>query len=880
MYKKLLLLILFGGCWLSISAQDETFYPPVTIQQSNITVGKVIKLIHKQSGIDISYKSSAINKRQKIDYYVKQASVEACMEELSKKIPIRYIMLEGQVVLKKAEKQALPSADKKPKKFTISGFISDKITGGSLLGAAVFFKGSSIGMYTNEFGFFSITAEAGEYTFVCFHYGHKQKVIPVRLNRDIRQDISLETLSYDLPEVVIDPEQDNILDEPSLDVMELSGAQLQALPEFAGEPGIVNGLQSLPGLKTHSDGSAYYYSRGGERDQNLIVIDDAPIYNPSHLFGLYSIFIPDFAKSVSVYKGDMPASMGDRLSSIVSIRTKEGNLNKITLSGAANPFVNRLSLEGPFIRGRSSLFVTLRQSNIDWLYKRANPNFDIGFSDFQLKWNAILNENNRIYFTTIQSADEVSSGNNEANRTRLNWGSSANTLRWNHIFSPKLFSNTTLYSGTFTNSFSIPPNLWKAELGMLSLKMDFSYFHRPSLTFKFGGEVQGYFTNPGTLTRDSSRNLLPSIRTNASRKTIAYGEIEWRKGDKWQVKGGLRLVNWLNLGPTVYFDFDSTYQVKDTIQAPAGGYNRYVRLDPRANVSYAIDPSSQLKLSMGIYHQYLQMISHSSSPFTTMEIWLPASPNIKPQSSLHASLGYTKSFERPMVDMSASLYYKKSYNQIDLTNHSVTYLNPLIEGELRFGESISYGLELFVQKELGKWTGWASYALSRVMRQTDGINGGRPYRAFQDRPHDFTLSLQYQAKPRISLSGYLTIFSGSTFSSPTGFFTFNNQTVPIFGERNNDRLPAYQRLDLAIKFQLHKREEARFKHDLTLSVNNVLFHKNVYAVKFNKLSDIDQGTESLFDNRVQANFLTESRLSSTQVFSTVFFPSLTYRFSF
>ena len=351
-----------------------------------------------------------------------------------------------------------------------------------------------------------------------------------------------------------------------------------------------------------------------------------------------------------------------------------------------------------------------------------------------------------------------------------------------------------------------------------------------------------------------------------------YYQGNYELSDKIQLNGGLRLTNWANLGPKTYYTFDENYEVQDTLWRGQGVYNNYFRADPRLSVDYKLDETAQFKLSYGIYHQYLQLISNSVSPFSTLEIWLPASPNIKPQASTQIALDFSKYIEKYKLEFAASTYYKWSKNQIGYDGHATTYINSFLEGELRFGTAQSYGIELFFKKKFGRLDASLNYTYARVRKRINGINNGLVFNAFQDRPHDFSLVLAYQWTRRVQCSAYWTSYSGSPFTSPVGFFEFNEQTVPLYGGRHNDRLPSYHRLDLGIQFILNKNPDSQYQHSVNFSIYNALAHKNVYAIKFNKLK-----SETLMPP-VPTNTLAESTLSPSQIDLIRFFPSLTYKF--
>ena len=849
-------------------AQPNSTSPVITIQESQITVGKLLKEITTQTEVYFSFNSKVIDKEKIISFEVENATLEETLNLLSEKINVEYLIIEGQVVFNFSKKNNKNS----DQYFNLSGFLSDQSSGESLISATVAIKGTSQGTVTNEFGYYNLPLQTGKYILQYSYLGFETIEVEIEMSESLQKNISLPIATTDLTEIEVGIPIEEILNKKQLGAMEISPSKLNNLPEFGGESGIVKNLQSLPGIKMHSDGSAFFYTRGGERDQNLIIIDDAPIYNPSHFFGFYSMVVPDFTKSITVYKNDIPTSLGDRLSSIISIRTKDGNLNKVEFSGALNPLINRFTLETPIVKKKSSIFLSFRRSNFEWLYQRNgnNKNTDFHFQDFHFKWNWKINDKNRLFFTTITSADFLE--NVEQNRAGLRLGNLAATLRWNHIFGNKLFSNTTLYTGNFATRLKFPPNFWKSDLGMLSLKSDFTHYVSSNYKAKFGIEFQRYYNTPGQVSLDTTISYLPNITSNFSRKRVLYYQGYYDLNNKIKLSGGLRFMSWANLGPKTFYRFDENFEVSDTINATDGIYQRYNRLDPRISIQYKLDPSTQLKLSLERYHQFLQYISNSTSPFNALELWLTSSPNIKPQASTQFALSYLKFFEKSNTELSVATYLKKSKNIIDYEGHSKTYLNELLEGELRFGTSNSYGIELLLKKNLGRLNGWIGYTYSRVFRKTTGLNNNETYRAFQDRPHDFSASLNYQLKRRIALSAYWTSFSGATFSSPIGFYSFNQQTVPIYGERNNDRLPTYNRLDLALKFILNKKETNRFQHSLTFSIYNALAHQNIFAVKFNKLE------KEGFTPNVPFNVLNDNNLSPSQIDLIRFFPSLTYKF--
>lgn len=863
MQKHFLTLFCFFIYCLSLFGQETNSYPLITIQEKSIKTESLLQEITNQSGLDFSYQPSVVDLEKTLAFKVRNETLENTLVLLCKKIDVVYVIIEGQIVL---------TANTQLQQHMFTGYISDAKSGETLLGATVFLKGSTRGTFTNEFGYFALPIPNGKQQIEVSYLGYNPRIIELLFEKDTLKNITLSPMPTHLPEILIGLPMKDVLNKKQLGEMEIHPDELNSMPEFAGESGLVKGLQTLPGIKAHGDASAFFYTRGGERDQNLIIIDDAPVYNPSHLFGVFSLVIPEFTKSIKVYKSDIPATMGDRLSSIVSIRTKDGNLNKAQFGGAISPWLYRFSVETPIVKQKSAFFLSFRRSNFEWLYKRNSPNANLFFQDIHLKFNWKINDKNRLFFTTIAGGDVLENNNQAFSRTGIRWGNFSATLRWNHIFSPKLFSNTTLYTGNYAYRIQQATNLWKSELGMLGLKSDFTHYVSEKYTAKFGFDSQAYFNTPGIFSSDSTISLLPEITSDYSRKLVLYYQGKLDITDKIRLNAGLRLINWSNYGPKTYYSYDENFMVTDTINAGVGRFNTYTNLDPRISVQYQLHSDAQLKLSYGIYHQYLQVANNAISPFSSMEIWLPASPNLAPQNASQWSLSYLNNFQKTKAEFSAAVFYKKMNNQIDFEGHATTLLNPFLEGELRIGDTKSYGIEFLFKKDFGRFNGWLGYTYSRAFRRTNGLNNNKTYSAFQDRPHDLSMLINFRLKRRIFCTAYWTSYSGSTFTSPVSFFEYNGQTVPIYGERNNDRLPTYHRLDLGMKFILNKKEDSKFQHSLTLSIYNFLAHKNVYAVRFNKIET------TTFSPPVPGNLLLENPLSPSAIDVVRFFPTLTYKF--
>ena len=846
----------------------------ITINKTRITVEQILKEITRQSGLHFSYNPHIVDLDQKISFKVKNADLNETLQSLSEKLGVDFSIVEGQIVLNQRRSEIQIEKDE-TKHFTLSGFINDVSSGESLIGATVALIDRSRGTFTNEFGYYSINLPKGNYRLQFSYLGFLSELEDIELNKDEKINVGLMNIPQKLPEIIIELPASEFLKKSQPGNIEIRQSELSNMPEFGGSSDLIKGMQAQPGVKTHSDGSAFYFVRGGEKDQNLIIIDDAPIYNPSHLFGFYSLIIPDFTKSVQLYNSDMPVNLGDRLSSILDIRTKDGNLKKFELNGATSFIMNRISLEGPIVKEKSSFFTSLRLSNFKWLYKKYTPNLNLSFGDFSFKWNYKINHKNRLYFTVINGQDLLENAENGSGlKSGIQWNNFAMTMRWNHIFNPKLFSNTILYTGNYQYKLSYTNDIWHSGIGNLSLKSDFTWYNSNSLTTRFGMELHGYFFNPGKILQGSLSSLFPTIKQDYSRHSVLYLNGNYRFAEKWHLNSGVRMSVWSNLGPATYYKFDDNHNFSEEINTGSGIYHRYLRVDPRLSITFDIDSTSLLKTSYGLYHQYINQISNSTSPFSSFEVWLPASPNIEPQAAHQIALGYVKYFHNKIFEISAETFYKKMKNQIDYKPHANTLLNPLIEGELRFGKMTSYGLELLVKKNQGKFNGWITYTYSKALRQTPEVNNGIEYPAFHDRPHSLSTLVNYNFSRRTQLSVYWTSYTGSAFSSPTGFYTFNSNTVPVYSQKNNDRLPTYHRMDIALKCILNKNPNKRYQHNLTFSIYNVLANKNPVDINFNKT--IDENSSPV----VKADLLTHQDLVATQFILVKFLPSLTYEFKF
>jgi len=826
---KYILVFIFLVSGFQSLCQTDLLLQKVTVSKQEITVEELIKEINNQTGINFSYSKQNIDVKKKLSIKEKEYTVKQLLKKLSEETDIDYLLVEKQIILKKRKKK--PSG----KKHTVSGTIKDLETGESLIGATVSVDSLLTGTITNSYGFFSLTLPEGKYKLNISYVGYNLQSFEINLDKDMVLNRSLKPDYNLLKGVVVESKpEEEMPGKSQMSRIRLTPVNISKLPEFAGETGLVKSLQTLPGIETHSDGSAFFFVRGGNKDQNLILIDEAPVYNPAHLFGFYSVIIPEVTKDIRIYKSDMPVNEGDPLSSLIKINTKEGNLNRFEANGVLSPFLYRASVEGPVVKEKCSFYTSFRHSNFQWMYRKQNPALDLYFYDVNAKLNWQINNNNRIYFSFYTGKDYLDN-KNVSGHNGVIWTNLISTFRWNHIFSNRLFSNLTIYGSSYKYDLAEKGTHWISAISNYSIKADFTYFMNPEITFRFGFNQTFHKFNPGNLTYDTSAFYIPRVPGNRSAKSAFYTNIEHQVTKKISYRFGLRMPVWSNRGPTTVYTFDTNYSVKDTLTFDGSKtYITFVNLDPRLSLKYRVTPGASVTLSYGIYHQYIQMLSNSIGPFSSFEVWMPAGTNIKPQRADQVAIGFEKLFGKLNLKFTTEAYYKYMRHQIEYESHANLLLNPLIEGELRFGDAWSYGIEFFLKKTKGRLSGWLSYTYSRTFKQMKDVNNGKEFPAFYDRPNDFSVNLSYQFTERFKMSANWIYYTGSAITTPVAFYDYNGYSVPVYGDKHNDRLPDYHRLDFSMEYRLNKRRR-HFMHSLSFALFNVYNRHNPVWYNTNKV---------------------------------------------
>jgi hypothetical protein len=635
------------------------------------------------------------------------------------------------------------------KTFTVSGNVRDGKDGEDLIGVSIGVLNTTTGTITNAYGFYSISLPAGEHTLRFSYLGYTAQEVKVDLSEDVKLNISLESNAQQLAEVVVSAEKQNAnVSKAEMGVEKLSAQTIKAIPVLMGETDVIKAIQLLPGVQATSEGSSGFSVRGGGYDQNLIMLDEATVYSASHLIGFFSVFNNDAIKDVTLYKGDIPASAGGRLSSLMDIRSKDGNSQRFAGTGGIGLISSRLTLEGPIVSDRAAFIVSGRRTYADLFLKLANnpdvQNTNLYFYDLNVKINYRIDDNNRLFVSAYRGSDELSS-----EFMGLNFGNLTTTLRWNHIFSPKVFSNFTVIGSEYNYSMgnSAGSSLmqeWKSKIRDYGVKADFSYHPNPQNSVKFGYHATHHTFTPSEGGLNSSLSAFISHPQKFALEHALYASNEMKISDKFTLKYGLRYSMFHNISngeETVYL---KNYAV-DYSKAFSKGkiYNSQSRIEPRAGATYLFNDANSVKASYSRTTQYIQLASNSAAG-SPLDVWFPATQNVKPQLSDQFSLGYFRNFADNQYEFSAEAYYKNLQDVVDFKDHANLLGNSSLEQELRFGRGRAYGLELMLKKNSGKLTGWVSYTFSKAKRQIDEINGGEWYRSPYDKPHNISVVANYE----------------------------------------------------------------------------------------------------------------------------------------
>jgi len=713
--------------------------------------------------------------------------------------------------------------------YTISGYITNKNTGETLIGAVAMVKSNSIiGRSSNDFGFYSLTLPKGTYELVFSYIGHKKQIVNVDLTGNKTLNIAMEDASTNLQEVVVTGSKDNEKVRQSQMGMEKMSVEVASkLPVIFGERDILKIIQLLPGVKSGGDGQSGFTVRGGTIDQNLILLDDAPVYNASHLLGFFSTFNSDAIKDVSLYKGTAPAQFGGRISSVVDVKMNEGDNQHYGVSGGIGLISSKLNIEGPIQKGKSSFLISGRRTYADVFLKLDDRFKDnqLYFYDFNAKLNFRFSDKDRFFLSGYFGRDVLAM----SNRFGINWGNKTATARWNHLYNSKLFGNTSLIYSNYNYKINILSNNNQfsilSQINDWNLKQEFQYFPDANNAWKIGYNVVHHTITPGQIS--SATISIDENQIKHGLESAFYATNDWQATDKLKINYGIRLSSFVVLGGSDYYTLDEKKNVTDTINQ-SNPVKNYLNIEPRLSLSYTLNEISSIKAAYTRNTQNMHLITNSISGSPT-DKWIMNTNIVKPETGDQVSLGYIFNFRENMYEFSAETYYKSMQNQIDYKDNADEQAQ-VIETQLLYGKGRAYGLELLLKKNKGKFTGWLGYTLSRTEKQIDGINQNQWYVARQDRIHDISIVTMYDISQRWNISAIWVYQTGNAITFPSGKYEVSGQTTWLYTERNGYRMPAYHRLDLGATYKLKKHK--RFNSEISFSVYNAYGRENPYIITF------------------------------------------------
>ena len=781
--------------------------------------------------------------------------------------------------------------------YTLSGYIKDAKTGEALVGASVFIENNAKGTSTNVYGFYSITISS-QLTIVRYSYiGYNQIEKSIDLNKDLRLNIELSEKQDVLDEVIIESKQsDQNTQSTQMGKIELSMDKVKTIPAFMGEVDILKTIQFLPGVSSGGEGNTGFYVRGGGPDQNLILLDEATVYNASHLFGFFSVFNADAIKNVSLTKGGMPSNYGGRLSSVLDITMKDGNYKSFQADGGIGLIASRLTLQGPIKEDTASYIISGRRTYIDVLTEPFIPDTSsfkgsgYFFYDLTAKLNWRLSDKDRLYLSSYFGRDVFTFNNQDLDFIfNVPWGNATASLRWNHLFSDKIFVNTTAVFTDYNFAFEGGSSSFNFKLASgirdYNLKQDYTYYHSSLHNFKFGWNYTFHRFIPSSLSASSGDvefDTQDDVKVFGNESAI-YLLDEWNINESLKINLGFRLSMYQHIGPFKRYFKNPNSGVTDSTREYSNfqTIKTYFGPEPRFSARYLLPDQSSFKIGFAHNYQYIHLASISSVSLPT-DLWFPSTEIVKPQIGTQYSLGYFKNFSENKYETSIELYYKDLRNLIEYKENSFPEdnLNNNVDNQLTFGNGYSYGAEFFLKKRMGNFNGWIGYTYSKTMRKFDEIDNGDWFPAKYDRRNDLSVVAQYQINDRVNIGAVFVYATGNSLSLPERrwFSLEENRIITVWSKRNQYRLDPYHRLDISVtidskpfkevfnkKTNKSERIEKKVVSSWNISVYNLYNRANPYFIFFDYSGDPLEGT---------------AEFGASQVSLFPILPSITWNFKF
>ncbi len=763
-------------------------------------------------------------------------------------------------------------------KFTISGYIRDSLSRETLIGASLQTKNPIKGISTNQYGYFSITLPKGRYIFFLSYIGYVPLELEVDLNQDLVRDFFMLSKSSLSQEIVVSSKRRDLnVKSAQMGQIDLSINKVKSLPVLFGEVDPLKTLQLFPGVSNAGEGNSGIYVRGGGPDQNLILLDDAVVYNSGHLFGFFSIFNGDAIKNITLIKGGMPSQYGGRLSSVLDVSMKDGNMQKLQVDGGIGTISSRMSLQGPLKKDKASFIVSGRRTYIDALIKpfikKGSQFYGSGyyFYDLNTKFNYKFSSKDRLYVSGYFGRDVFDFVNRKREfNVGVPWGNSTLTARWNHVFSQKIFVNTTAVYNDYNFSFNALQNDFniglKSGIRDFNIKSDFDHYLTPEHKLKYGFQFTKHRFTPSVISgkQDSTVFAPNSTQIKRANEMSLYFQDDWELGSKLKFNYGLRWSGFQQVGPYKNYELDlNGTRLDSTIYKSNETVKFYQGPEPRATVRYAINDETSLKWAVTQNRQYIHLVSNAGTTLPT-DIWVPSTLRVKPQISWQYATGIFRNFKDNMFETSMEVYYKSMQNQIEYTE-GYTPSSKDTELEFVFGKGWSYGAEFFLNKAKGKFTGWIGYTLAWTWRKFPDINNGKVYPAKYDRRHDLSIVGIYELNPTWKLSAVFVYATGNATTLPEKFFLIEGVLTQQFSAINKYRLAPYHRLDLSATYTPINKKGKKMNGSWVFSVYNAYNRKNPYFYYYNQTGSTGSG-----NIEVQA----------TQVSLFPVIPSVTYNFKF
>ena len=874
--KKVIPVMVFLGSLLfvtdSVQAQEVSTVI-ISIELKNASLEDAFSKIESRTPFKFNYKTSDIAGVKGIHYKQHKVTVKKVLTDILTNTSLQFEQVQNYILIKKIKTPPAP-------KVTLYGFVTAFNSGESLAGATVNISGN--GNYfsiTNSYGFYSITVPAGEYAVNCSYIGFHDFDTTTTLQQTRQNNVQLapKDSCYMQAVTITSGSKKNIVNKVTTGNHRLTAGAIKKIAMAGGEPDVLKSLQLFPGIQSSAEGTTNLSVRGGSYDQNLMLLDEAPVYNPTHTLGFFSAFNTDALKDVSIHKGVFPAQYGSRLSSVVDIRMKEGNKKQQTVTGGIGLLASRLTWEGPVKKDRSSFMISGRYSNIGTLlnlYHISNiikfrvTKSRVSFYDLNAKYNTILGNKDRLYISAYTGHDKFFP-NILDNSSLMKWGNSTITTRWNHIFHADLFANTSVlysyYDYNYTPLTDSRNFTWHASLQEITAKTDLDWMLNANNQLKFGTGITWQNVLPGKVTPDGANTTAQTVSLNnrSSAQLFAYASNEQKISDRISISYGLRTTAFAALGDAMVYRYnaDKTEVIDSTTYTKGKIVKSYFGAEPRIVVRMLLSPQASIKLSYGRNYQFQHLLTNSAVGLPT-DIWMPSDTWFQPQYADQFSAGLYKTFGNDQYEYSMEGYYRKSYNIIDFKDNAEVFLNDKIETQILTGRAKGYGLELLLKKNKGASNGWISYTYSKSLKQINGVNNNEWYLPAYDHRHNLSLVYNLTISPRLHFSANWTFRSGGHTTLPQGTYMFNGARFMYYGKRNGYTLPASHRLDMSVVWKEKFKKKRKWQGEWNFSIYNVYSRKNVFAIYV---------SQDPYD-------FTFAKAS--QVYLVGFMPTATYNFTF